>query len=57
MTTVVKTTTDATTTIVLSTNFLLMNGLVVEHREILQNSVASTLKSTKVASRVIDVKM
>ena len=59
MTMAVKITTDATTTTVLSTKYLLMNGLVVDHREgkFLQNSVASTLKSTKVAFWKIDVKM
>ena len=57
MTTVVKITTDATTTIVLSTKCLLMIGLFVEHRETLQNSVALKLRSTKVAMKKIDVKM
>jgi hypothetical protein len=57
MTTVVKITTDAATTIVSSTKCLLMIGLIVEHRETLQNSVALKLRSTKVAMRLIGVKM
>ena len=57
MTTVVKITTDATTTIVLSTKCLLMIGLFVEHKETLQNSVALKLRSMKVALKRIGVKM
>ena len=47
MTMVVKITTDATTTTVLSTNYLFMNGLIVELKRILQSSVASTLRSMR----------
>ena len=47
MTMAAKITTDATTTIVLSTNYLFMNGLIVELKRILQSSVASTLRSMR----------
>ena len=57
MTTVVKITMAAATTIVSSTRCLLMIGLFVEHKETLQNSVALKLKSTMVAMILIGVKM
>ena len=57
MTTAVKITMAATTTIVSSTRCLLMIGLFVEHKETLQNNVALKLRSTKVALKRIGVKM
>ena len=57
MTTVVKITTDVTTSIVLSTNYLFMNGLIVELRRILQNSVVSTLRSMRDVILTEGVKM
>ena len=57
MTTAVKITTDAATTIVSITRCLLMIGLFVEHKETLQNNVALKLRSTKVALKRIGVKM
>ena len=57
MTTVVKITTDAATTIVSSPKCLLMIGLFVDSQKILQNSVALKLRSTKVAIGVIGVTM
>ena len=57
MTTVVKITMAATISIVSSTRCLLMTGLFVDNQKTLQNSVALKLKSTKVAMRLIGVKM
>ena len=57
LTTVVKITMDAATTIVSSPKCLLMIGLFVDSQKILQNSVALKLRSTKVAIGVIGVTM
>ena len=57
LTTVVKITTDAATSIVSSPKCLLMIGLFVDSQKILQNSVALKLRSTKVAIGVIGVTM